>query len=190
MNNKKLLLLFIPVIASGIAISALKSQDFTQTNAAFEEKKIIEDNFDGNQINPNYWTVKGGANLRRYYSSMRLDPKQYEWVGSVNLNRKLEGNYSVKMTLETHNLGGWLGVVFGNVYPNSPFTNAKGGVVFYDNDYSQRLDIPEDFLKPVDGYNMSLCALNRHFFAFVRINISRLNIHSVIYCINLGIVDL
>lgn len=156
MKNKKLLLLFIPLIASGIAISLAKNQDFTQANAAFEEKKIIEDNFDGNEINPNYWTVKGGANLRRYYSSMRLDPKQYEWVGSVNLNRKLEGNYSVKMTLETHNLGGWLGVVFGNVYPNSPFTNAKGGIVFYDNDYSQRLDIPEDFLKPVDGYNMSL----------------------------------
>ena len=155
MKNKKLLLLFIPLIASGIALSLIGNQDLVQTNAAFEEKALVEDNFDGNSINANYWDIKGNASLRRYYSSMRLDPKQYDWNGSVNLNKKLEGNYSVRISLQTHNLGGWLGIVFGNVYPNSPFTSGKGGIVFYDNDYSQRLDIPEDYLRPVDDYNLS-----------------------------------
>ena len=155
MNNKKLLLLVIPLIASGIAISHAKSQDFIQTNAAFEMKNVLEDTFESNSINEELWTIKGNASLKHHYSSMRLSPKQYTWDGGLNLNKKLEGSYSVKITLQTTNLGGWFAVSFGNIYNNSAFASSKGGVVFFDNYYAMRLDIPEDHLVALDDYHVS-----------------------------------
>lgn len=155
MNNKKLLLLVIPLIASGIAISHAKSQDFVQTNAAFEMKNVLEDTFESNVINEELWTIKGNASLKHHYSSMRLSPKQYTWDGGLNLNKKLEGSYSVKITLQTTNLGGWFAVSFGNIYNNSAFASSKGGVVFFDNNYAMRLDIPEDHLVAIDDYHVS-----------------------------------
>ena len=155
MNNKKLLLLVIPLIASGIAISHAKSQDFIQTNAAFEMKNVLEDTFESNSINEELWTIKGNASLKHHYSSMRLSPKQYTWDGGLNLNKKLEGSYSVKITLQTTNLGGWFAVSFGNIYNSSAFASSKGGVVFFDNNYAMRLDIPEDHLVALDDYHVS-----------------------------------
>lgn len=145
--------LLLPLIAlSSFLVLGANQQAFKPVEAAFDTKNVLNEVFDGDLDN---WSVIGGATLEEQYSSMRLNPQKYDWVSSIGLNRKLSGDFTIKMELITNNIGGWFGVSFGSPYASSPFPNAQGGIVFFDNQ-SELLERVGGELKATDSFERTV----------------------------------
>ena len=150
---KKIFVLpFIAFLAGALAL--VSSQEINQVDASYDTKIVFEDRFDTNEIKEE-WIQSGEVELCHKYSSMRLNPDAYNWESSVNLNRLLSGKYSVSIELSSSNNSGWFAIAFGNVGPGFSFTSMKGGVVFFNNNYSKVLDCPEDKLDSLGDYAIS-----------------------------------
>ena len=78
--------LFLPFIALSLfSVTLASNSNAKQVNASYETKVSFEDNFDTNEINPN-WNTTGSVSLEHQYSSMRINPSIYTWESSVNFN--------------------------------------------------------------------------------------------------------
>lgn len=147
--------LFLPFIAISLFSVALASNTTVDlAKASYETKVSFEDNFDTNEINSN-WTTTGSVSLEHQYSSMRMNPLVYSWESSVNLNRQLSGNFKVAFDISTSNAGGWFAIAFGNPNASALFTQMKGGIVFFNNNYAKVLDNQGDGLDSFGDYTIS-----------------------------------
>lgn len=147
--------LFLPFIALSLFSVALASNsNAKQVNASYETKVSFEDNFDTNEINPN-WNTTGSVSLEHQYSSMRINPSIYTWESSVNFNHSLSGNYKVIFDISSSKLGGWFAIAFGNPNASALFTQMNGGVVFFDNNYAKVLDVQGEKLDSFGDYTIS-----------------------------------
>ena len=168
---KKLLILPILALSPLLALS-LCDDAFAQVNAAFDTKNVTTDVFDGDLSNS--WSLVGGASLEHQYSSLRLKPKTYNWGSSLTLNRPLNGDFTVKMTLTSLNDVGWFGVAFGSVNNSTQFSGAKGGLVFFDNQTSV-LSIVGGELKVTNTYSTTAFAPTINTKRKVEINVHQMN---------------
>ena len=147
--------LLLPLAALSLfAVAVASKSSIQKADAAYETKTNFVDYFDTNEINQN-WRQIGDVSLYHRYSSLRFNPEAYACDSSVNLNRELTGSYKVNIELSISNRGGWFAVAFGNTSAGTIFTSMKGGVVFFDDEYSKALDIPEDKLDSVGDYHLS-----------------------------------
>ena len=148
---KKHLILPLIVLSSFLVLST-NHYAFWPAEAAFDTKNVVNEAFDGNLDN---WDLIGDASLEEQYSSMRLNPQNYSWNTSLGLNKKLNGDFVIKMEMTTTNIGGWFAVSFGSPFASSPFPNAQGGIVFFD-DRSELLERVGGELKATEDFERTV----------------------------------
>lgn len=183
MKKRFLALLSLFMIPSFLAISSMKSASFDAAYASYDTKKVFEDNFDEDEIDTENWSVTGDVTFKQHYSSMRINPKNYVWGSAVTLNREFSGNYKVKIELATHELRGWFGISFGSPTIGSQFSSSKGGLVFFDNNISEVLDIPAGSLTALGEYHLSAFGNETNAKRRIEMNIVKIdNNHSSLQC--------
>lgn len=182
MKKKFLAFLSLLIIPSFIAISTVKSTYFDVANASYDTKKVFEDNFDESEISEN-WITNGEVSFKKHYSSMRLSPKNYDWNSAINLNKELKGDYKIILELSTHKIGGWFSLSLGSPKVGAAFSSSKGGIVFFDNNISEVLDVPIDSLEALGEYHLSPFGENINVKRRVELNIDYIDInHSTLQC--------
>lgn len=150
--KKRLFVLPLIAVSMFLSIGAFNNYSHQEANAAYETKKSFEDNFDSNEIDDEKWSIQGDVSYVQHYSSMRFKPAVYDWTSSMNLNQRFSGDYKVRMELSTQKMGGWFAIAFGNTGAGAAFPNSKGGIVFFDGELAQVLDIPETKLDALGEY--------------------------------------
>ena len=174
--------LLLPLAALSLFAVAIASKSSIQkVDAAYETKTNFADYFDTNEINQN-WRKSGDVSLYHHYSSLRFNPEAYAWDSSVNLNSELTGSYKVNIELSSSNRGGWFAVAFGNTSAGTIFTSMKGGVVFFDDEYSKALDIPEDKLDSVGDYHLSAFSYTENVRRTVSLTVTTVGSYSTLQC--------
>lgn len=136
MKNKRIIAFSTLLLTALFATSFATTQNYQKADSAYEKKQLFADKFDGDEINDN-WTPVNDIVLEQQYSSMRFIPKTYNWTSVLSYHEQLTGNYKVSIDLQTSNMGGWFAVSFGNTTSN--FTGSKGGLVFFDNNFTKLL---------------------------------------------------
>ena len=174
--------LLLPLVGLSLAAVSLAIKPAPiRANAAYETKTTFSDYFDTNEINPN-WEKTGDVSLYHHYSSLRFNPTSYAWDSAVNLNQRLTGSYKVNIELSSSNRGGWFAVAFGNTSPGTIFTSMKGGVVFFDDEYSKVLDVPEDKLDSLGDYNLSAFTYTPNVRRTVSLTVNTIGEYSTLQC--------
>lgn len=148
--KKRLLLLTSFIGATSLFVALMPQRNIQQASAAYESKLVYTDKFDSGEISDN-WITTDKVSLEKHYSSLRFDPTFYDWEADLILNKRVSGNFKVRVTLESHNNGGWFAVAFGLPNNGTQFYNAKGGIVFLD-DCVELLRIKEGELTTDDNY--------------------------------------
>ena len=148
--KKRIILLSSLMGATSMFVALLSPQTVKEASAAYESKLVYTDKFDDREINE-HWLTTENVSLKQHYPSLRFNPTSYDWEADLVLNKRMSGNFKVKIELETHSVGGWFAVAFGLPNSGTQFYNAKGGVVFLDNT-TELLRVGENGLTTDDDY--------------------------------------